>query len=519
MLDAQSFQSSDEPNQPLYLQISRWVEERIRSGELAPGTRLQPVRALAHQLGVNRGSVAHAYAHLTREGLLQGGPGRGTFVRAAPSIGASQEPTTTGEDFWQPLLVEVNSRLGAPKPAILDTDPNFEWVPENGSPSNAQARFAMDLPLSDHRLSYPLIKDALQRLAASLPRDALAYGHPQGLHSLRVQLAARARRHAMNVESREILVCNGTQQALSLVCSLLVQPGDAVVMANPGYPGASRVFRMFGAKILTIPLDDNGLKVDQFQAMLRDYRPKLVYTVPTFQVPTGTTLTHERRLKLYRLAEAHKVPIVEDEYANPLYYEEPPPQPIKALDRQGLVIYVGTFSKTLGAGLRLGWIAAHPAVLARLVQAKEAQDIHTSLISQLLVDSLLRDGAYDRHLETLRDHYGQRYRALLRALRKHFGSILKFEPSGGAFSIWAMLPESVSATRWLHFARARGVNFHRGTSYFLEGDTDRHAQLCFSQIDPDSIELAVEQLLLAFHEARESYAGPGAATGGFLPFS
>jgi len=163
------------------------------------------------------------------------------------------------------------------------------------------------------------------------------------------------------------------------------------------------------------------------------------YACPAAVIPSGkiTEMQMPGVPPSQRIAEAHDVPIVEDEYANPLYYEEPPPPPIKSLDRQGLVIYVGTFSKTLGAGLRLGWIAAHPALLARLVQAKEAQDIHTSLISQLLVDSLLRDGAYDRHLETLRDHYGQRYRALLRALRKHFGSILKFEPSGGAFSIWA----------------------------------------------------------------------------------
>lgn len=519
MLDVRSFHSSAEPNRPLYLQISRWVEEQIRSGELAPGMRLQPVRMLAEQLGVSRGSVAHAYAHLTRGGLVQGGPGRGTTVRAAPNAGSEEELATTAEDFWLPLLAEVNSRLGASKPAVLDTDPSFEWVPETGSPSNVQARFAMDLPLSDHHLSYPLIKEALQTLAATLPRDALAYGHPQGLHSLRVQLAARARRNGMNVESREILICNGTQQALSLVCSLLVRPGDSVVMENPGYPGASRVFQMFGAKILSVPLDDSGLKVDQLQAMLRDFRPKLLYTVPTFQVPTGTTLTHERRLRLYRLAEANNIPILEDEYTNQLFYEEQPPQPIKSLDRQGLVIYVGTFSKTLGAGLRLGWIAAHPAVLARLVQAKEAQDIHTSLISQLLVDGLLRDGTYDRHLEALRDHYGQRYRALLRALRRHFGTSLKFNPSGGAFSIWVTLPESVSATRWLQLAKERGVNFHRGTSYFLEGDTDRHVQLCFSQIDPDSMDIAVEQLSLAYQEAQGSYLSPNAAPGGFLPFS
>lgn len=519
MLDAMTFSSAD-PSQPLYIQISDWVEEKIKAGELAPGLQLPPVRTLAQQLSVNRGSVASAYAHLSKIGVLQTGLGRGTFVRSAPMPAAmTGPPKSSPEDFWQPLLAEMNLRLGVPKAAILDHDLQFPWVPENGATSGIGARLAMDLPLSDHRLSYPIVKEALLKLARSLPRDSLAYGHPQGLFTLRAQLAERARRAGINIESREILICNGTQQALSMVSSILVQPGDTVVMANPGYPGAARVFRMCGAKIMGVPVDADGLKVDVLEAMLRDYRPKLIYSVPTFQVPTGTTLSIERRVKLYSLAERHQIPILEDEYANSLFYGDPPPPPIKSLDRQGLVVYVGTFSKTLGAGLRLGWIAGHPSLMARLIQAKEAQDIHTSLISQLLADSLLQDGAYDRHLSTLRDHYGERYRALVRAMKNKFGSSLHFHPSGGAFSIWVTLPEGVSATRWLDFAKARGVHVHRGASYFLEDDNDNTAQVCFSQLDPEAIEAAVDQLSAAFKEAQASQLHDAPNGNHFLPFS
>lgn len=507
---------------PLYLQIAEAVEQRIRSGELAEGFRLPPVRTLAKQLGVNRGSVALAYSHLGKAGLLRAGLGKGTFVRGDAAAEPSREATreTNANDFWAPFLAEMNARVGVPRTALLDADPHFPWVPENGSSSRTAGRLAMDLPLSDYRLSYPLIKNALYALAETLPAESLSYGHPQGLFPFRAHLAERARRAGIAVEPREILICNGTQQALSLVASVLVQPGDAVVMADPGYPGAARVFRMHGAKIIGLPVDHEGVKVELLDAILREHRPKLIYTVPTFQVPTGTTLPMERRERLYRSAAQHSVPIVEDEYANELYYEDAPPPTIKSLDKQQLVIYVGTFSKTLGASLRLGWIACHTALLLRLIQAKEAQDIHSSLFSQMLVEGLLKDGTYDKHLVFLRAHYGERYRTLLRELNAEFDAArLRFHPSGGAFSIWATLPPRLSAERWLSFAKARGVHFHLGTSYFLDHDDDRHLQLCFSQLDPHAIENAVAQLSVAYEEGRTSLEREIHGYDPFLPFS
>ncbi|MCD6680018.1 MAG: PLP-dependent aminotransferase family protein [Burkholderiaceae bacterium] len=505
---------------PLYLQIAEAVQERIRSGELAEGFRLPPVRTLAKQLGVNRGSVALAYSHLGKAGLVRAGLGKGTFVRTDGAPAPVSSARKRADDFWEPFIAEMNARVGIPRHVLLDGDPHFPWVPENGSSSTASSHLAMDLPLSDHRLSYPIVKSALQRLAETLPAESLTYGHPQGLFSLRSQLAERARREGMDVEPGEILVCNGTQQALSLLCAVLLQPGDTVAMANPGYPGAARVFRMCGAKIIGLPLDQGGLRVDLLDAIFREHRPRFVYVVPTFQVPTGTTLSIERRERLYRCAEQHGVPIVEDEYANPLYYGDRPPPTIKSLDHAGLVVYVGTFSKTLGASLRLGWVACQRSLLARLVQAKEAQDIHTSLFIQMLVDGLLADGTYDKHLGLLRAHYGERYRTLVRELTAEFEpSRLRFLPSGGAFSIWVTLPPRLSAERWLHFARMRGVHFHLGTSYFLGDEDDNHAQLCFSHLDPEAIETAVGALSVAYEEARTSIEREMQGRDPFLPFS
>lgn len=506
---------------PLYLQIAEALEEKIRSGELAVGSRLPPVRALAQQLELNRGSVALAYAHLGKAGLVRAGPGKGTFVHAARVATTPHEAARkSAADFWAPLLTEMNARVGVPHNALLDSDPLVPWLPETGASSGHGSRLAMDLPLSDHRMSFPIVKRALHNLANSLPSESLSYGHPQGLFSLRAQLAERARQNQMDVETREILICNGTQQALSLIATVLVKPGDTVVMEDPGYPGAARVFRMCGAKIIGLPVDDEGMRVELLDAILREHRPKLIYTVPTFQVPTGTTMSLERRERLYLAAEHHGVPIVEDEYANSLFYGDPPPPPIKSLDRQGLTIYVGTFSKTLGASLRLGWIACHASMLARLVQAKEAHDIHTCLFSQMLVDAILKDGTYDKHLTLLRAHYGERYRMLQRTLNVEFeSSRLQLSPSGGAFSIWGTLPSRLSAKRWLSFAKAKEVYFRLGTSYFLDNDNDDHVQLCFSQLDPDALKTAVRQLSIAYEEARASIERETNGNDPFLPFS
>lgn len=504
---------------PLYQQIAGWVDNNVKEGGLVPGERLPTVRALAQMLGVNRGSVALAYAHLTKIGLLQARVGKGTFVRQHSAIdGDMAEGGVSGEKMWQPRLVEAAVRLGLSKPKSLDAGQGMTWVPERGEASEEKVRIQMDVPLADHRLSHDIIQGALRRVADSLPKDALAYGHPQGSYALRREIAERAHLSGMQVDPRHVLICNGTQQALSLACALLVQPGDTVMMENPGYQGAVRAFRMCGAKIIGIPVDSNGMRVDVLEQMLRDCRPKLIYTVPSFQVPTGATLDPDRRAHLYRLAESHQIPILEDEYANALYYGDPPPPPVKALDRAGLVVYIGTFSKTLGASMRLGWISAHPAMIAALVQVKEVQDIHTSIFSQLVAERLLREGTYDDHLETLRNHYGVRYRALLVALNKKLGGRLCYHPPGGGFSLWIAVPEGANATEWLSQAKTRGVNFERGSPYFLDADNDNYVRLSFSLLSMSSIKPAVDVLASSLDDAIEQGGHQPAKRDLFVPF-
>jgi len=503
----------------VYQQIAGWVDTNIKEGRLAPNERLPTVRALAEKLGVNRGSVALAYAHLTKAGVLQARVGKGTFVgQTSAVVGNVNEAELNGLQLWQSRLAEAAVRLGLGSPKSLDSGAGMTWVPERGEASEQNVRIQMDVPLADHRLSHDVIQNMLRSVADDLPADALAYGHPQGSYALRSQIADRAQTTGMQVDPRQVLICNGTQQALSLACAIMVRPGDTVMMENPGYQGAVRAFRLCGAKIIGIPLDSNGMRVDVLEQMLRELRPKLIYTVPSFQVPTGTTLDADRRAHLYHLAELHQVPILEDEYANALYYGQPPPFPVKALDRAGLVVYIGTFSKTLGASMRLGWISAHPALVAALVQVKEVQDIHTSIFSQLVAERLLRDGVYDKHLKLLRHHYGLRYQAMIAALNRKLGGRISYHPAGGAFSLWAAAPEGTSATEWLAFAKARGVNFECGSSYFLEAESDRYVRLSFSLLQLSDIKPAVDVLAKSLDEAMQQGSHHSSKKDLFVPF-
>ncbi|MBV6272677.1 PLP-dependent aminotransferase family protein [Alcaligenaceae bacterium CGII-47] len=517
-LNLVSFPPQDK-SQALYLQIANWIEQNITENRLLPGDQLPTVRVLAQFLGVNRGSIASAYKHLSNTGVLLAHVGKGTFVNAAAARSTETETGSSGQLFWEPLLAEAATRIGLGKPAMANIGRDTIWVPDRGEASEPDTQISMDMPLANHHLGYALIRKTLREITDELPVDTLAYNHPQGMHSLRVQLTELARHQNLLLSPQQIMICNGAQQALSLLSSLLIRPGDTVITEDPSYPGATRAFRMAGAKIIGIPVDDGGMRVDVLDGILRNHQPKLIYTVPSFHAPTGTTLNIERRLHLYRLAQKHQVPILEDEYVNSLYYGEPPPDPIKSLDRSGLVAYIGTFSKTLGASMRLGWIAAHPDLIARLVQVKELHDIHSSIFSQLIAERLLLEGSYLTHLDELRQHYRLLYHTLLGKLTHHTKLTIQKNTYHGGFSVWVALPNEITASDWLVYARARGVTFDLGKPYFLGGGSDQYARLCFSLLSISDINNAADILQESLVEALAKQSRHTTRRDRFLPFS
>jgi GntR family transcriptional regulator/MocR family aminotransferase len=284
---------------------------------------------------------------------------------------------------------------------------------------------------------------------------------------------------------------------------LLLTRGDTVLVEQPTYNYALDLFDELGVRVVGVPIDDDGMRVDLVEPLLAQHRPRLVYTIPTFQNPSGTCLSGPRRRALLELAERHDVAIVEDDYAGDLRYDGRTQPAIKALDRAGHVIYVGTFSKLLQPGLRVGYVVADGPVLERLADVKRAHDLTTSTLMQLVVDRFVTLGRYQAHLRRTTRLYRQRRDALLAALAEHLPDVTVAPVHGGLFA-WLRLPAGplagASARALLPAARERGVDYAPGDQFFADpAEGDRHIRLNFATVAPPDIERGIARLAAAIH--------------------
>lgn len=506
----------------LYMQVARWIQENISAGVFKPGERLPTVRALSEHLGVNRGLVSSAYAHLSDSGIVDSHVGRGTFVakQSTQASSGGNEVPIRGTRFWDALL-GPSSVLTEPRqePISEESRRRLTWVPEREDARDEASLIALDIPLANYAISRDLVHRTMRKVADEGAAELFSYSDPQGLYSLRVKLAELANRKGINASPESLMVTSGAQQAFSLISGLLLDKGDIVVTEDPTYLGAIRSFRSAGARVIGIPMDSEGIAPDPLEDTLRRNKVKLIYTIPSFQAPTGTTQSPTRRRQLYQLALKYGVPILEDGYVNDLYYGKAPPAAIRAIDVDQIVIYVGTFSKTLSAGIRLGWISASPKLIARLVSLKESRDIQSSALSQLIVSNILENSLYETLLARLRRHYGQLYQTLMENIMGKLDVLVPQQSHTGGFSIWVGIPRDVPADDWLAYSRAEGVPFDKGSQYFVEHSQRNFARLCFSLLSADDIEKAVNILAQTMQKTRGIHRNRGTNRRNFLPFS
>jgi 2-aminoadipate transaminase len=297
----------------------------------------------------------------------------------------------------------------------------------------------------------------------------------------------------------EVLITNGSQQALDLMGRLFLNPGDAVVVEDPSYVAALQAFAASQARFVVAPTDEDGLRTDTLEDLLRRERVKFIYLIPTFQNPSGRTLSLERRHHLIELSLRYHVPIVEDDPYGELRFDGESLPPLRALDQDGGVLYLGTFSKILDPGMRVGWVVAPRPVLDKLVLAKQPMDLHTGMFQQMVTHQVIQDGFLERHVPQLRPLYRERRDALLGALERHFpsGEATWTRPQGGLF-VWATLPASCDALDFFREASVEEVSFVPGESFHPRGDVRNTLRLNFSNASPRKLEEAVERLARAF---------------------
>jgi 2-aminoadipate transaminase len=326
------------------------------------------------------------------------------------------------------------------------------------------------------------------------PAGALQYSTTEGYRPLREWIAARMRCRGIDATADRVLITSGSQQGIDLVSRIFLDAGDAVVVENPCYLAALQTFSGYQARFLPVASDDQGMRVDQVERILKRDRPKLIYVVSDFHNPKGTTLSAERRRQLIALSRRYGTPILEDDAYGELRYHGEEIAPIAANDDDGLVIYLSTFSKTISPGVRIGWVVGSEEVIAALTVAKQATDLHTSTLMQRAVSRMLSTFDYPSHLERLRAIYGARCRAMLHALETHFPASARWtQPEGGLF-IWAELPRGVNGEELLREALAERVAFVPGAPFFAHRPRENFIRLNFSNRPPEVIDDGVRRL-------------------------
>lgn len=343
------------------------------------------------------------------------------------------------------------------------------------------------------------LKKACESVLENVGPKSLQYSVSLGVPPLRKFLAERLSRKGAVLTEDNILITGGSQQGLDLVGKMFLDKGSVVICESPTYLGAIQAFNVYNPHYVTVEMDDCGMLTDQVEENIRKYKPRLIYVVPNFQNPSGITLSYERRKHLVKLAKEYYVPIIDDNPYGELRYTGKDVPSLKILGGD-LVIQLGTISKIISPGLRLGWIVAPTEVMTMFERLKQGTDLHTNTFAQYVVAEYVKDGRLDRHIEEIKAAYGERRGVMIKAMREYFPENVRWtEPEGGLF-LWVELPPEVSATDLLQEALKQKVAYVPGKPFYPYEDKDNTLRLNFSNASPEMIVEGIKRLSKVFKE-------------------
>jgi len=479
---------------PLARQIQSHLERLIGEGLLGPGVKLPATRELAAELRVNRATVALAYDELVAAGLARAHVGQGTFVAGSPVARRGLVTAAVPAPIDWTALLSRAARIAA-----ADDERLRGFATPNGGSSVIS--FAGGMP--DSAL-FPT--EAFRKVLNQVVREEggalLQYAPVGGYAPLRKYLAGYLLRFGVEARPDEILIVNGAQQGFNLIARTLVDPGDVVAIEQPTYTGAMQGFRAAGARLAPVEWDASGPRPDVFERLCERQGPKLLYCQSSAHNPSGLTIEPETGRRLVAAATRHQVPIVEDGFDGSLHYGVRPGTPLKAADRAGSVIHIGTFSKILFPGLRVGWLVAPRPLAERLQAAKQLADLHTSALLQAAVHRFCERRLLDRHVTRVTAEYARRRTLLLAALRRRMPDGVRWTEPHGGFSLLLTLPAGLDSATLLPAALERGVAFTPGAAFFVDGAGQHALRLAFSSVAAARIDEGVRRLAEVIKAAR-----------------
>ena len=497
----ESIQLVRESDTPLYRQLHAGIASLIRSGRIAQGERLPSVRQLAKELDVSLITVVQAYQVLAADGLVQATVGRGTFAggpQAAPvPVSVSRETlhALDGTEWQSSMPVHLRAPRVTTMEALLRPAVRSNVIPLAGGIPDPTLFPVRALGRLWHRA-----------LAVEDPKF-LQYGSPQGDPSLRGWIAGQCGSGGIAARPDDVLITSGSQQAIDLIARTFVAPGDAVLVESPTFLTALDVFEGRGAKLIGIPVDADGMRVDVAAALVERYRPRLIYTIPTAHNPTGVAMSDDRRRRLAALARQHNLLVLEDDTCSEFSYDGEAPSAIKAYDSGGHVVFIRSFSKTVIPGLRVGCIVAHGPVMARLIEAKLVMDRFTSPLIQRTLWRYLSSKQYARDLRLAKETYRRRRDTVLRVLEASIpAGVVWTRPTAG-FNLWLTLPSEVTAREAFDEAFKEGVACGLGDLFLAHTPPPSGLRLSFADKPEEVLAEGVRRLAAALRRLLASRTG------------
>lgn len=465
-------------------QIVDYMCEQVASGNWPIGSRLPSQRALAEWFGVNRSTVIEAIAELSDYGIVEGKRGAGTRI-----VSNTWSLMLTGDPDWADY---VDSGFFEANNATIQAINRYEFEPGITRIGTGE--------LDPRLFPRAMWKQVLGSAAAEI--DSLGYPPPAGMPQLRESIARHMRSTGIDCTPEQILVTSGALQAIQLI-SVSLLPADTTVYAEaPSYIKSLQVFQSAGMHVSGVPMDGEGVDVRRLRSMLAQHQGAghaVLYTIPTNHNPTGITMSAARRHELIELSMANRLPIIEDCAYRDLYFEGERPPALKALDETGMVITLGSASKALAPGLRIGWIVAAEPIVQRLADVKMQMDYGASVLSQWVLARFLDNGMYDRYVADLNAELRRRRDLAVRTLQRELGDCAHWNVPRGGFYIWLTFDRPVRMGRLFQLAVERGVLLNPGDIYDFAADNS--LRLSYSYVAPEEFAAAVRVLASIVREA------------------
>jgi len=483
-------------SKPIYRQIVDKIAKLIESDTLKEDDTLPSTRRLSEQLGISRQTVVQAYEELWSLGYLRSSQGAYTKIRKRPSIVKKHNRGKMTMDYEKEII-------GKQKAGFI----NALIKTKNATTEQTKIIDMSAMDLDSSIFPVDTFRKTMNNVLKQYPPSLLNYGDPQGYRPLIEWISQRMLTHSIDVFPDEILLTDGISQAFELLVKLFTERGDTVFVESPGYRQALSLLAAHGVNVIGVPMKVNGMDLKVLKKKLEasvkmNKRPKFIYTVPTFHNPTGITITQQHRERLISLCLDYSVPLIEDSFEEEIRYYNRVVLPIKSMDHHQIVFYLGTFSKVLFPGLRIGWLAGEKGIIKKLTALKKLTHLSSNTLTQAALYEFCKAGHYERFIKKVNDHYASKMSTAIKLMKEclSFDQVSWHNPSGG-YLFWLKVDvSSENESDLLKLCEKNGVKVLGGSKFFIEAPESVYLRVCVSSTNIDEIKKGIRILSISIRD-------------------